>query len=365
MKAVILVGGQATRLRPLTLNTPKAMIPVLNTPFLEHVIRHLGRHGVTDIVLAQHYLAGPIESYLGDGSQLDASLTYVVEEEARGTAGAIKNVEKYLDGPFLALNGDIFTDLDFTAMVDFHRQRGAQATIALTPVDDPTAYGLIETDADGRVTRFLEKPDPSEVTTNMINAGTYVLEEAVLSHIPSGRQVSIERETFPLLVSSGQPVYAYPSSGYWMDTGTPEKYLQLHRDLLCGKSAWYSPSSGDEVLAGDGCRIHSTAELTGPVVIGPDCTIGAEARLTGPAVLGPGCSVGQGSVVEDSILWQGVRLGARVRLRTSLVADGCHLKDDVVAEGAVIADRVTVEAGVVLEPGSRIQPGRTVGSQGT
>ena len=362
MKAVILVGGQATRLRPLTTNTPKAMVPVLNTPFLEHVIRHLHRHGVSEIVLAQHHLAQPIESYFGDGSRFGVRLLYVVEDSARGTAGAIKNVESYLDERFLVLNGDVFTDLDFTAMLRFHRERDARATIALTPVEDPTAYGLIETDSHGRATRFLEKPDWSQVTTNMINAGTYVLEPEVLALVPAGTQVSIERETFPLLVDSGQPVYGYPSSGYWMDMGTPEKYLQLHRDLLDGKSAWYAPPAGREVTIGERCRIDPTAWIVGPALIGNGCTIGPGARLTGPVSIGDDCAIEADCHVEDSIIWHDVRLGRGARVKSAVIADSCLLGDGCILEGVVLGDHVTVLGGVRLEPDTSVPPGATVGN---
>lgn len=361
MQAVILVGGQATRLRPLTINTPKAIVPVLNRPFLEYVIRNLSRHGVKEIVLAQHHLAGPIEEHLGDGTRFGVRIIYVIEDSPRGTAGAFKNVERYITGTFLGMNGDIFNDLDITAMVGFHRERNATATIALTPVEDPTAYGLIETDATGRVQRFLEKPDPGEITTNMINAGTYVLEPEVLGQIPPEVQVSIERETFPLLVSSGRPVYAFPSSGYWMDMGTPEKYLQLHRDLLDGKSTWYTPGTDAEVLIGEGCRVDPAAEIAGPVVIGDNCTIGPQVKITGPVVIDAGCTIGEGSVIEDSVFWYDVRLGSRVKLKSSAVADNCTLNDGSIIESGVLGDHVTVSAGARLEPGSMIEPGETVG----
>ncbi len=362
MKAVILVGGQATRLRPLTTNTPKAIVPVLNTPFLEHVFGHLQRHGVNEIVLAQHHLAGPIEDYLGDGSRFGVSITYIIEEEARGTAGAVKNVEKYLDDAdaFLVLNGDVIIDLDITAMVDLHRQHGAIATIALTPVEDPTAYGLIETDAEGRVTRFLEKPDWSEVTTNMINAGIYVLERKVLTRIPPETKVSIERETFPLLVDDGQPVYACPSHGYWMDMGTPEKYLQLHRDLLEGKSTWYLPELPDEVRIGERCDIHPDARIKGPAVIGDGCTIGRGVNITGPAVIGNGCTLGKDSIVENSVLWSGTRSGERVTVRNSVVANDCRLNTGSHIENAVLGDNVTITTGTRLEPESRIESGTII-----
>ncbi len=358
MKAVILVGGEAIRLRPLTCNIPKALVPVLNTPFLEHVIRHLGKHQVKDIVLAQGHLAQPIESYFGDGSQFGVRLTYVVEKTPLGTAGAIKNVERYLDETFLGLNGDIFTDLDITAVIDFHRERKAKATIALTPVEDPTAYGLIETDDRGRVTRFLEKPDRSEVTTNMINAGTYVLEPDVLTQIPPQTKVSIERETFPQLLARGAPVYAYPSSAYWMDMGTPEKYLQLHRDLLSGSSEHYA--RGEEVIIGSHCNVYPTAQIKGPAVIGDNCFIGENVKLTGPVVIGSGCTILEGTAIEDAVIWHNVQVGPRAELKHSIVADHCRLNDSCSIEDSVLGDNVAVPSGCKLEPGSKIWPGTTI-----
>jgi len=359
MKAVILVGGEATRLLPLTCNTPKAMVPVLNIPFLEHVIRYLSKHQIKDIILAQGYLAQPIESYLGDGSQLGVKLNYVVEDTPLGTAGAVKNAERYLDETFLMLNGDIFTDLDITGMIERHLERKAKATIALTPVDDPTSYGLIETDAEGRITRFQEKPKWSQVTTNMINAGTYVLEPEVLTQIPPQTKVSIEREVFPLLLEQGKPVYAYPSSAYWIDMGTPGKYLRLHRDLLNGESSQYAPASPGEAVIGEQSHIHPTAQIKEPVMIGDNCTIGRNARLTGPVVIGSGCTILEDTAIEESIIWHNVRLGPRSKLKCSIVADHCYLNAGSLIENSVLGDNVTVASGCKLEPGSKIWPGTT------
>ena len=320
MKALILVGGEATRLRPLTCNIPKAMVPVLNTPFLEYVIRYLISHQVRDIILAQGHQAQPIEGYLGNGSQLGVRLYYSIEDTPLGTAGAVKNAERYLDETFLVLNGDIFTDLDITAMIDFHREKRAKLTIASTPVDDPTAYGLIETDAEDRITRFLEKPSPNEITTNMINAGTYVLEPDVLAQIPPQTAVSIERETFPQLLAREEPVYAYSSSAYWIDVGNPEKYLQLHKDLLSGKCSHYAVATGEKVLIGEHCDIHPTAQIKGPAVIGSDCSIGRKVKLTGPVVIGNGCTVLEDSVIEESVIWDKVQIGQRDNLKNCIVA---------------------------------------------
>jgi mannose-1-phosphate guanylyltransferase len=359
MKAVILVGGEATRLLPLTCNTPKVMVPVLNTPFLEHVIHYLSEHQINDIILAQRHLSKPIQSYFGNGSQFGVRLTNTVEDTPLGTAGAVKNAEKYLDDTFLVLNGDIFTDLDIMAMVGFHLEREAKVTIALTPVDDPTSYGLIETNAQGRVTRFLEKPKWSEVTSNMINAGTYVLEPEVLSQIPQQANFSFERGLFPLLLHQGEPIYACPSSAYWIDIGTPEKYFQLHRDLFSGSSTRHSGPRG-EVLVGEQSYIHPTAQIRGPVVIGNNCAIGYKVKLTGPVVIGSGGTILEDSVIEESIIWRNAQLGQRVSLKNSIVADYCRLNDNCSIEGSILGDNVTVGIGYKLEPGSKIWPGTIV-----
>ena len=357
VKAVILVGGQGTRLRPLTYNTPKPMVPVLNVPFLEHVIRNLKEHNITEIILAQHYLAESIQSYFGDGSKLGVKLYYVMEDSPGGTAGAVKNAGKYLDGTFLVLNGDIFHNRDFTDMLKFHHRHKAKVTIVLTPVDDPTIYGVVETDQHSRVKRFLEKPKPEEVTTNMINAGTYVLEAEILQRIPPDTKYSFEREVFPQMLAEGEPVYAYPSNNYWMDTGTPEKYLQLHRDLLSGKC---DGCSFVEDVIGDGCTIHPSVHFSGRIIIGDNCSIVRGVRLVGPVVIGPNCIVKEYAVIADSVVWHDVNIGQRAVIKSSILADNCKIGDDGYLIDAVLGDHVTVSDGCKLKPGSRIMPGETV-----
>jgi len=360
MKAVILVGGEATRLHPLTYNIPKVMVPVLNTPFLEHVIRHLSSHNIKDIVLAQSHFSQPIENYFRDGSQFGVKLSYTIEDTPLGTAGAVKNAEKHLDETFLALNGDIFTDLDIMAMIAFHQARKAKATIALTAVDDPTSYGLIETNAQGRVTRFLEKPSWEQITTNMINAGTYILEPDTLNRIPPQTNFSFERELFPLLLDQGEPVYAYPSAAYWIDIGTPEKYLQLHRDLLNGSSLQHSYPVGEEVMIGEQSSIDPTTQIKGPILIGSHCTIGSKVRLIGPVVIGSGSTILEGALIEASIIWRNARLEQGVNLRDSIIADNCCLNTNSIIHSSVLGDNVTVVSGSKLEPRSKIPPGTIV-----
>jgi len=355
MKAVILVGGEGTRLRPLTCNTTKAMVPILNKPFLEHLLGYLKGHGITDIILAMSYLPQGIKSYFGDGARLGVSLSYLVEEEPMGTAGAVKNAEGYLDESFLMLNGDVFTDLDITAMIDFHRRRKAVATIAVTPVDDPTAYGLIETNADGRITRFLEKPTREEVTTNTINAGIYVLEPDILAKIPPGKKVSIERETFQQLLAGQEAMYAYSSTAYWLDMGTPEKYLRLNHDLLlCRAPSLFKAGRGVQTA---GSQIDPSATIEAPVLIGEGCVIGPGVTVKGPAVIGPGCKVEEGAAIEGAVLWNNVSVGRKAIARNCIAASHSEIHEgSEVPDNCVLGDRAVVGKGSKLPQSTRIRP---------
>lgn len=360
MKAVILVGGKATRLQPLTANLPKAMVPVLNRPFLEHLFRHLSRFEISEIILALGHLAAPIEECFGNGSRLGLKLRYVVEDSPRGSAGGIKNVEKFLDGTFIALNGDVFTDLDISAMVDFHRQKKAMVTVALGQADDPTQYGVIETDPENRILSFREKPAAGELTGNMVNIGTYVLEPEVLAQIPPRIEVSIERGTFPQLLAQGKPLFAYGSPAYWLDIGTPERYLQLQGDLMSGRCQQdiFDPVQG--VKAGENSNVSPSAQITGPVIIGSNCFIGNRVRLVGPVTIGDGCNISAETVIENSVIWANAWTGPRVTIRNSIIADHCYFQANSVIEGAVLGDHVTVTEGSRINPGSRIESGTVV-----
>ena len=361
MKAIILVGGQGTRLHPLTLKIPKAMVPVLNRPFLEYVFHHLSRHQITDIALTLGHLAQPIVPHFGRGEQFGVRLSHVIEDTPLGTAGAVKNAEEYLGGTFAVLNGDIFTDLDITAMLDFHRERGAIATIALTPVDDPTAYGLIETDAQGRVHRFLEKPSWDKVTTNMINAGTYILEPQVLDYVLAKTNTSFERELFPQLLDRGEPVYGFASNAYWIDMGTLSKYFQLHRDLIAGKSSIYTPARTNQIQIGRQCHIHPTAQISGPAIIGDGCQIGNQARLIGPVFIGNGCQVQPRADIVQCIIWNDVIIGPGSTARRAIIASKCQIQADCfIGQDSVLGDSVTVTSGCIVAPGSKIEPGTVV-----
>ena len=359
MKAVILVGGEGTRLRPLTCSIPKSMVPIVNRPFLEHMIDYLKEHAIDDIILALWYLPHPIQSYFGDGSSFGVKLTYVVESSPLGTAGAVKNVEEHLDETFFVFNGDIFTDIDLTQMMEFHRESRAKVSIALTPVEDPTIYGVVETDSGGRVKRFIEKPRREEAPSNMINAGAYIVEPEVLGHVPPGLNFTFERELFPLLLEIGDPVYGYPSAAYWIDIGTPEKYLKLHHDLLAGrvKKTFPGERAGEGIWVEEGCDIHPSAQLVGPIVIGRDCLIGPGVRVMGPSVIGQGCHIGRDSLIEGAILWHNTRLGQGVALKNCVLSESVSIGDrSQVMEGCVLGNNVVLGCDQRLAQGIRVWP---------
>ena len=338
VKAVILVGGPGTRLQPLTDDTPKSVVPVANRPFMEYTFAWLRQYGITDIVLTLSYLPDVIRDYFGDGSRHGVRLTYCIEEEPLGTAGAVKNAEAFLDGTFFVLNGDVYTDLDLDDMLDSHRRNGAKATISLARVEDPSAFGVVETSGDGRVRRFIEKPPKEEATTNWINAGTYVIEPEVLADIPAKSHYMFEKGLFPGLLEKGEPVYAYPYGGYWLDMGTPEKYFALNRDLLMERTKSPFPLDMDKggTQRGAGMDVHPSAVITGPVVIGGDTKIGERVSVRGPVVVGPGCRIDNGARIENTILWNDVHIGAGARLGNciiggnSAVGPDCEVMDCVV-----------------------------------
>jgi len=359
MKAIILVGGEGIRLQPLTNSTAKTMVPVLNKPFLEYVIRHVKNHDVNEIVLTLCHKPHQIEEYFGNGSKFNTHLSYIVEDFPLGTAGAVKNAQQYIAESFFVLNGDIFTDLNLSDMLDFHRQKRAKVTIALTPVDDPTLYGVVECDVQDRVTRFLEKPPRGKVTTNLVNAGVYVLEPDILNYIPENSFSMLEHHLFPKLVAEGVPLFGYPFHDYWIDIGTPVKYRKLNYDLLLGKSNQIKEyRRGDEIRAEEETFIHPTARLKGPVLIGKSCVINKRVSLIGPAVLGAGCKIGDDSVLTGVILWKNVEIGRKVALNNCTISNDSRLQDNSrVEDDSVLGYSVIIAKGVTVPAASRIMPG--------
>jgi NDP-sugar pyrophosphorylase family protein len=345
MKAVILAGGEGTRLRPLTLSTPKPVVPVVDRPFLRHQLDLLARAGIHEVVFSVAYRPERVSAVFGDGSALGMRIRYVVEETPLGTGGAVRNALDHLDERTVVLNGDVLTDVDLSAVVARHERAAATATILLTPVPNPAAYGLVETDGDGRVRRFLEKPRPEQITTNQINAGVYVLESRALEIMKPGVNISIERFFFPALLERGDVVLGPVHPGYWIDIGTPEKYLQVHRDVLDGR--FPVPLDGEPRKGG---FVHPTAEvaggasLDGPFYVGPGCRVGDGAHLGRHAVLVAEVEVAAGASVRDSVLWRGVRVGPECAVEGSLLGTCVSLgrssavRNAALGEGSVVSD---------------------------
>jgi len=303
------------------------MVPVLGRPLLHYTLERLASQGITDVILTLSYRPHDIIAHFGDGSSLGVRLTYVLEEEPLGSGGAIRNVASALDGTFLALNGDIFTDLDLGALLAYHRRKGALVTIALTQVENPSAYGVVEMAEDGRLRRFVEKPPPGEAPSRLINAGTWVFEPQALEFLPQGPSM-VEYDLFPRLLREGLPLFGFPSDAYWVDVGTPQRYLKLHQDLLAGCPPQVGP----------GAVVEPTARLEGPVLLGPGCVVGSGARIIGPACLGEGCLIGPGAIIEASVLWEGVQVGPGARLRGCVLASRCKIGAGVELEGAVLEE---------------------------
>jgi NDP-sugar pyrophosphorylase family protein len=344
MNAVILAGGKGTRLRPLTLNTPKPIVPILTRPFLGLQIELLKKTGIENIVLSLSYQPRRIEEIFGDGGDLGVRIHYTMEQEPLGTAGAVKNAEGFLGGRTVVFNGDVLSDLDLGAVLRFHESSGARATIVLTPVPDPSAYGLVETEADGRVRRFLEKPSGDEITCDTINAGVYVLERELLDYIPAASNYSFEREFFPHLLGDRVPFYAYVHRGYWIDIGTPEKYLQVHRDILARVLPFegFHPNAGGTYVD-PAATVDGEARLTGPAYIGAGTVVKARAVIEPYAVLGPNCRIEEGATVGDSVLWANVRVGEEARVRGALLGRSAHVGHHAhVDRGIVLGDKSVI-----------------------
>jgi mannose-1-phosphate guanylyltransferase len=355
MQAVILVGGEGTRLRPLTSTVPKPVVPLVDRPFIVYMLEWLKRHGVDDVILSCGFLATSVRNVLGDGSQLGLRLRFVEEPEPRGTAGALKYAEPFLQERFLMLNGDVLTDIDLTAQIAQHEATGAVGTLALVPVPDPTNYGLVRLAGDDAVSEFVEKPGADQIDTNLISAGAYVLERSVLDMIEPDRNVSIEREIWPRLVGDG--LYGFASKAYWLDIGTPERYLQGTFDIIEGNvqtAVLDRLGAGFTAVADD---VVATGRIVPPAVVERGCEIGAGAHVGALVVLGGGVSVGEGARIERSVVLQGSEVGAGCVLTDCIVAAGVRIGErTVVGGGAVLGEGVTVGSDNVLAHGVRVFP---------
>jgi mannose-1-phosphate guanylyltransferase len=356
MQAVILVGGQGTRLRPLTSTMPKPVVPLVDRPFISYMLEWLHGHGVGDVIMSCGFLATSVREVLGDGSELGVNLRFVEEPDPRGTAGALKLAEPMLDERFLMLNGDVLTDIDLTSQIAQHEATGASATLALVPVADPSAYGLVILNQDHSVREFLEKPGADRVESNLISAGAYVLERSILDLVPADRNVSIEREVWPLLVGKG--LYGFASEGYWLDIGTPARYLQGTFDIIEGNVQ----TALGKRLGSDWLAVDPQAEVHGrvipPAVIERGVYVAEGAHVGSLVVLGRQVSVGAGSTVERAVILDGTQIGEGCSLRDCILAAGCRVGARTqISGGAVLGEGVSVGADNVITRGARIFPG--------
>ena len=371
MKAVIMAGGEGTRLRPLTSNQPKPMLPMANIPMMEHVVNLLRQHGFEDIVVTVAFMANAIRTYFGDGSEFGVRMVYATESTPLGTAGSVRNARDELDERFLVLSGDVLTDIDLAQVVDFHDARGGLATLALKAVENPLEFGIVITREDGSIERFLEKPTWGQVFSDTINTGIYVLEPEIFDFIPEGLPVDFSGDSFPEALAAGKPLFGYIADGYWEDVGTLEAYLKAHQDILDQRVQ--VDIRGFElrprVWLGKGADIDPSVVIDGPAVIGDNCVIGPGARIGEYCTLGRNVRIGDNAVLQRSVVHDNAYLGSSVRIDGSALGRGSDLRQGVrCEEGVVLGDEcligahAEIKAGVKVYPFKRVEAGATVNS---
>jgi len=345
MKAILLAGGKGTRLRPLTLHTPKPIVPIFNRPFLQYQIDLLKQiPEIDEVILSLNYQPGRIEEVLGDGSALGIKIRYVVEPAPLGTGGAVKYAAGDVSDSVVVFNGDVLTQIDLAAVIALHRERKARATIVLTPVDNPSAYGLVKTDRNGNIQQFLEKPDTNHVTTNHINAGIYVLEPDTFDRMPPDEPCSIERSYFPSLVERRETFVAYIYDGYWIDIGTPEKYMSVHRDIMSGRyaTAPFLDLPDPRVSVAPHTTIEDGATLEGPCFIDQGAIVKSGAHVGPYSVIGRQTRIEENASVEGSILWPHCRVSREASVRDGILGSHCHIGQGVAVDGGAVLGDMTV-----------------------
>ncbi|HEY2215592.1 MAG TPA: sugar phosphate nucleotidyltransferase [Acidimicrobiales bacterium] len=369
MKAVIMAGGEGTRLRPQTSNLPKPMLPLVGRPMMEHIISLLRRHGINDIVVTVAFLPNVIRNYFGDGSELGVRMVYATEETPLGTAGSVRNAMDELDERFLVISGDVLTDIDLTSVIDFHEKNQAMATLALCAVENPLEFGIVITREDGSIERFLEKPGWGQVFSDTINTGIYVLEPEIFDLIPEGRSVDFSSEVFPAVLDSGGALFGYVAAGYWEDVGTTAAYLKAHEDILNG--AVEVDISGFElrpgVWVGKGSSIDPTADIVGPAYIGENCSIDAGVELGAYSTIGANTRVGERAIVRHSVIGENAYLGPAVSVegavlgRTSDLRRGARCDPgSVIGEGCLIGAHAEIRSDVKIYPYKVVEAGAQV-----
>jgi len=363
MKAIIMAGGEGSRLRPLTCDRPKPLTPVLNRPVMEHIVKLLKKHGITEIGVTLQYLPEAIRGYFGDGSQFGVSMHYFVEEVPLGTAGSVKNAGDFLDQTFLVISGDALTDLDLTKACQYHREKGGMATLVLTRVESPLEYGVVITDCNGSITRFLEKPSWGEVFSDTVNTGIYVLEPGALDYFPAGQKFDFSQDLFPMLLRDRKPMYGCILPGYWCDIGNLQQYRQAHFDILDGKVQVEIPGKQIKpgIWAEDGVEIDPEAILEGPCFIGSHSKVEKGVRVGSHSVLGSHAWVDEGGTIKRGILWEHSYVGKGAQIRGAVLCNRVQVKAKAaVYEGAVVGDDTVIKEEGVVKPQVKVWPGKTV-----
>jgi mannose-1-phosphate guanylyltransferase/phosphomannomutase len=363
MKAVVMAGGAGSRLRPLTINYPKPMVPMVNKPVIAHILDLLKRHGILDVVITLQYMAEDIQDYFGDGQHLGMRIVYSIEETPLGTAGSVKQAQKYLDETFIVISGDAVTDIDLGAVIAYHQAQKALATITLYHVNNPLEYGVVIVDERGRIQQFLEKPSWGEVISDTVNTGIYVLEPKVLDYFEPGISFDFSKDLFPILLKNGDPLYGYIAQGYWCDVGNIAEYMRASNDLLEGRVqvAPIGRQLAGSVWVGDGVEIAPDAQLYGAVYLGTGVKIKKGVIIYGPTVILDYSVVDNYAHLDRSIVWRNCYIGEGVELRGAIIGRQCSLKSKVVIfEGAVVGDGSVVGEGAVIHPGVKIWPQKEV-----
>jgi len=363
MKAVIMAGGAGSRLRPLTSNQPKPMVSLANRPLMEHIVRLLKRHGFTDIVVTVQFLASLVRNYFGDGGDLGVSISYATEESPLGTAGSVKNAEEALDETFLVISGDALTDIDLEKVVAFHHEKSALATVVLSRQPNPLEYGIVVTDEDGRVERFLEKPGWGQVFTDTVNTGIYVLEPEVFAHIPVGEPYDFSKQVFPKLLASGEAVYGYVADGYWTDVGNIDAYRKAQQDALDGLVKIEMPGFeiADGVWVGEGTVIDPAAKIEGPALIGAHCKIEAGAEVREHCVIGNDSAIMSGAFLHRAIVHDNAYIGPGAAIRGAVVGRNADVRANArIEEGVVLGDEGFIGKEAVLQPNVKVYPFKRV-----
>ncbi|QBD81954.1 nucleotidyl transferase [Ktedonosporobacter rubrisoli] len=364
MKAVVMAGGEGSRLRPLTIRRPKPMVPIAGKPVMEHILNLLKRHGITEVIVTVQYLASSIEDYFGNGSQFGMRITYSREDVPLGTAGSVKNAEEHLTEPFLVISGDALTDYNLTDLVKYHQEKKSLATLLLAHVHNPLEYGVIITNEDGHITQFLEKPSWGEVFSDTINTGIYVLDPQIFSYFEKNKQFDFSQELFPMMLKQGDPLYGYvASTGYWCDVGNLSEYMRANADALQGQVDIEIPAKniGSNIWCEDGVEIAEDAQLYGPIYLGHDCKVKSGAILHGPSIIGSYSIVDERAQVDRSIVWNSSYIGERSELRGAIVGSSTSIKSKAVMfEGSVIGDNSTIQDGAIIQPNVKVWPDKEI-----